>query len=251
MSFEGQHAFVMGGSSGIGEATARQFAAAGAHVVITGRSKERLEGAAERIGHPVDTQPLDGQDGDAVTRFFATAGPVDHLVLALSPGAVAIGPLASLAESDLRAAFDGKFFTHVRIVRAALPNMAVRAPAPGAPGPSITFISAASARSAGPGTAGLAAANGAIEAMVPPLAAELAPIRVNAVSPGVIDTPWWHGLPAEQRTAFFEGTAASVPAGRVGHPDDVASSVLYLAGNGFVTGTVLDCSGGLTLATGH
>ena len=86
--------------------------------------------------------------------------------------------------------------------------------------------------------------------MVPPLAAELAPVRVNAVSPGVIDTPWWDGMPADQRAAFFEGVAAGVPVGRVGRPDDVAAAVLYLAGNGFVTGTVLDVSGGLTLARG-
>ena len=243
MSFEGQHVFVMGGSSGIGEAAAREFAAARAQVVITGRSKERLDAAAGRIGFPVDARPLDAMDSEAVTGFFTTAGRVDHLVLALSPGAVAVGPLASLDESDLRTAFDGKFFAHVRIVRAALPHIT--------PAGSVTFISAASARSAAPGTAGLAAANGAIEAMVPPLAAELAPIRVNAVSPGVIDTPWWDGLPADQRTAFFEGMAASSPVRRVGRPEDVASSVLYLAGNGFVTGTVLDCSGGLTLATGH
>ena len=243
MPFEGQHVFVMGGSSGIGEACARQFAAAGAHVVITSRSKDRLDAAAERIGHPVETRPLDATDAGAVTAFFAAPGPVDHLVLALSPGAVAVGPLASLDESDLRAAFDGKFFAHARIVKAALPHIP--------PHGSITFVSAASARSAAAGTAGLAAANGAIEAMVPPLAAEAAPIRVNAVSPGVIDTPWWQAMPADQRAAFFEGTAAHTPVGRVGYPADVASSVLYLAGNGFVTGSVLDCSGGLTLATGH
>jgi NAD(P)-dependent dehydrogenase (short-subunit alcohol dehydrogenase family) len=86
--------------------------------------------------------------------------------------------------------------------------------------------------------------------MVPPLATELAPVRINAVSPGVIDTPWWHSLPEDQRTAVFEGVAAGVPAGRVGRADDVADAVLYLAGNSFVTGTVLDVSGGLTLARG-
>ncbi len=85
---------------------------------------------------------------------------------------------------------------------------------------------------------------------MPPLAAELAPIRVNAVSPGVIDTPWWDGMPEQERAAFFEGTAASTPVGRIGRPEDVASSVLYLAGNGFVTGTVLECTGGANLATG-
>ena len=238
----GQHVYVMGGSYGIGEATARAFAAAGDEVVITGRSSERLDAAAARIAGPVETRPLDATDPDAVAGFFGEGETVDHLVLALSPGAVAIGPLVTLNEGELRTAFDGKFFAHVRVVQAAAPHLSEHG--------TVTFISAASARSAGPGTAGLAAANGAIEAMVPPLAAELAPVRVNAVSPGVIDTDWWAGFPAEQRAAFFANYTASTPVGRVGRPEDVAAAVLYLARNGFVTGTVLDVSGGLTLARG-
>ena len=242
MPFEGQHVYVMGGTHGIGEAAARAFAAAGAQVVITGRSKERLDAAAARIAHPVQTRVLDATGPGAVASFFGDGETVDHLVLALSPGAVAIGPLVNVPEQDLHTAFDGKFFAHVRIFRAAAPRLSKSA--------SVTFISAASAHSAAPGTAGLAAANGAIEAMVPPLAAELAPIRVNAVSPGVIETPWWSGLPEDQRAALFESYAAGTPAGRIGQPSDVAAAVLYLAGNGFVTGTVHDVSGGLTLARG-
>src|ERR1700748_721743 len=218
----------MGGTHGIGEATARAFAAAGDEVVITGRTKERLDAAAARLGHPVQTRALDAPDPEAVASFFGDGETVDHLVLALSPGAVAIGPLVTLDEKDLHTAFDGKFFAHVRILQAAAPHLSRSA--------SVTFISAASARSASPGTAGLAAANGAIEAMVPPLAAELAPIRVNAVSPGVIETPWWHAMPEEQRDTVFQGTAASVPVRRVGQAGDVAGAVLYLAGAGFVTG---------------
>jgi NAD(P)-dependent dehydrogenase (short-subunit alcohol dehydrogenase family) len=242
MSFQGQHVYVMGGSYGVGEATARAFAAAGAQVVMASRSKERLDAAAARIGRPVQTRTLDATDPEAVAAFFGDDETVDHLVLALSPGAVAVGPLATLDEKDLRTAFDGKFFAHVRVLQAAAPHLS--------PAGSVTFLSAASARSAAPGTAGLAAANGAIEAMVPPLAAELAPVRVNAVSPGVIETPWWEAMPADQRTALFESYAAGTPVGRIGQPEDVAGAILYLAGNGFVTGTVLDVSGGLTLATG-
>jgi NAD(P)-dependent dehydrogenase (short-subunit alcohol dehydrogenase family) len=96
MSFQGQHVYVMGGSHGIGEATARAFAAAGAEVVITGRSKERLDAAAARIGLPVQTRTLDATDPEAVAAFFSDGETVDHLVLALSPGAVALGPLVSL-----------------------------------------------------------------------------------------------------------------------------------------------------------
>ena len=242
MSFEGQHVYVMGGSYGVGEATARAFAAAGANVVITSRSQQRLDAAAARIGPSVQPHTLDATDPGAVTAFFENIKNVDHLVLALSPGAVAVGPLAGLEERDLRTAFDGKFFAHVRVLHAAAPHLSRDG--------SVTFLSVASARSAAPGTAGLAAANGAIEAMVPPLAAELAPVRVNAVSPGIIDTSWWDGMPADQKDAYFQGVAATSPVGRVGHPDDVAGAILYLAGNTFITGTVLDVSGGLTLARG-
>ena len=85
---------------------------------------------------------------------------------------------------------------------------------------------------------------------MPALAVELAPLRVNAVSPGVIDTPWWNGLPEEQRAGFFAAVAAASPAGRVGVPDDVAAAIVYLAGAGFVTGTVLECTGGANLTVG-
>ena len=239
-AFSGQSVVIVGGSSGIGEATAREFAAEGAGVIITGRSRERLEAAAGRIGHPVRVAELDAADAAAVPAFFSGQGPVDHLVLAAtaSSGSGAGGPLSGLEGEALRQAFEGKFFVYFNVLKAA----AVRQ--------SVTMVTAGSARAAFPGTAGLAAVNGALEAMVAPLAAELAPVRVNAVSPGVIDTPWWNAMPPGQRAAVFEATAASALSGRVGQPDDVARAVTYLAGAGFVTGTVLECTGGATLATG-
>jgi NAD(P)-dependent dehydrogenase (short-subunit alcohol dehydrogenase family) len=238
MSFAGQSVVIVGASTGIGEATAREFAAAGADVIIAGRSKERLDAAAQRIGRPVRARQVDATDGGAITEFFSSTGPVDHLVLAASPGAVGAGPFAALDEKALRQAFDGKFFAHFNVLKAAR----VR--------DSVTIITAVSARVAYPGSAGLAAVNGALESMVPPLAVELAPVRVNAVSPGVIDTSWWDVLPPEQRTAFFASAAAAAPAKRVGRPEDVASAVLYLSGAGFVTGTVLECAGGANLTAG-
>jgi NAD(P)-dependent dehydrogenase (short-subunit alcohol dehydrogenase family) len=236
MSFAGQQVVVIGASTGIGEATARAFAVDGARVTITGRSKERLDAAVGRIGFDVEARELDATDGAAVAAFFGGSGTVDHLVLAASPGAVGAGPLASLEPGALRQAFDGKFFAHVGVLRAALPVLRGDG--------SVTLITAVSARSAYPGSAGLAAVNGALEAMVPGLAVELAPLRINAVSPGVIDTQWWHALPEEQRSAFFASVAAASPVGRIGTPEDVAAAVRYLAGAGFVTGTVLECAGG-------
>jgi NAD(P)-dependent dehydrogenase (short-subunit alcohol dehydrogenase family) len=241
-TFDGQTVVIIGASAGIGEATARVFAERGAAVFITGRSKERLDQAAQRIGLPVQVAEVDATDRAALDAFFATTGPIDHLVLAASPGAVGVGPIATLDETALRQAFDGKFFAHVKAIQAALPQLQADG--------SVTIISAVSARVGFVGTAALAGANGALEAIVRPLAVELAPIRVNAVSPGVIDTHWWDGMPDDQRRAYFDAVAAVTPVRRVGQPEDVAGAVVYLAGAGFVSGTVLECAGGAQLTVG-
>lgn len=243
MSFEGQQVVVVGASAGIGEATARAFAAAGADVVIAGRAKDRLDAARERIGFPVDAHQLDATDAAAVAAFFDGLGQISHLVLTASPGAAGAGPFAALEESALRAAFDGKFYAHVKVLQAAVPKMTQDG--------SITLVSAISARMALLGSAALAAVNGALESMTRPLAVELAPIRVNAVSPGIIDTHWWDALPQPQREATFQAAADSSPVGRIGKPEDVADAVLFLAGQGFMTGTVLEVAGGAHLATGR
>jgi NAD(P)-dependent dehydrogenase (short-subunit alcohol dehydrogenase family) len=99
-----------------------------------------------------------------------------------------------------------------------------------------------------PGTAGLAAINAGIEAMVRVLAGELKPLRVNGVSPGVVDTPWWDFLPAEQRQAVFREFAGRTPVGRIGEPVDVARAIAFLVSNGFMSGHVLTCDGGIHLA---
>lgn len=242
--FTGQRVVVMGGSSGIGEAAAAAFAADGAEVVITGRGQDRLDAAVARIGGKTEGYRMDATDQGAVDAFFGQAGVIDHLVVAVS-GAAGAGPFAELDLKDLATGFDAKFWPQVRILKAALPHL--RRDGSG----SVTLITAASARAAFPGTAGLAAINGALEAMIPPLAVELAPLRINAVSPGVIDTPWWDRVPAEQRQALFEGLATTTPAGRVGRPEDVARAIHLLAANGFVTGVVLDCTGGANLPTGR
>lgn len=240
-------AVVVGGSYGIGESVAAVLAGHGAEVLITGRSQERLDAAADRIRKAgplnggavaVEARELDATDASAVAGFFARVGSFDHLVLAASPGAVGLGPFASLDESALRQAFDGKFFAHFNVLKAAQ----VRT--------SVTIITAMSARAAYAGASALSAVNGALEAMVRPLAVELAPVRVNAVSPGVIDTPWWDGLPQDQRAGLFASVAAATPVKRVGRPQDVAEAVLYLTGSGFVTGTVLEVAGGANLTVG-
>jgi len=242
MSFDGQRVVIIGASAGIGEAAAMALAAKGADVTITGRSKERLDQAAQRIGHPVSVAELDATSREALDAFFAATGTIDHLVLCASPGAVGVGPIATLDEAALRQAFDGKFFAHVKAIQAALPHLRQDG--------SVTLVTAASARAAFAGTAGLAAVNGALETIVAPLAVELAPLRVNAVSPGVIDTHWWGAMPEDQRRAYFDAAAAVTPTRRIGKPEDVADAIAYLVSAGFVTGTVLECTGGANLTAG-
>jgi NAD(P)-dependent dehydrogenase (short-subunit alcohol dehydrogenase family) len=118
---------------------------------------------------------------------------------------------------------------------------------PSLQGGSIAFVTAASARTPIPGTAGLAAINGALESMVPTLALELNPTRVNAVSPGVVGTPWWDSLPSEQRESVFAQIAQSLPVGCIGMPEEVAEVILLLLQNGFMTGTVIECDGGIRI----
>jgi NAD(P)-dependent dehydrogenase (short-subunit alcohol dehydrogenase family) len=227
---------VVGGSSGIGEATAGQFVALGAEVVIAGRSVAKLKEAAARIGR-VDTKVADGTSRESMKMLFESVGAFDHLILALSGGKGA-GPFASLVLDDVRSGFEAKLFAQLTVLQAALPYVKS----------SVTFVSASSAAAAMPGTAGLAAINGAIESMVRPLAAELAPLRVNAVRPGVIDTPWWDGMPQEFKNNVFAQTAQNLPVRRVGQAKDVAEAIVMAALNGFMTGTIIEVSGGATLA---
>jgi NAD(P)-dependent dehydrogenase (short-subunit alcohol dehydrogenase family) len=149
------------------------------------------------------------------------------------------GPVAELPDTDLVGAFAGKTVPHLRAVALAADTLAERG--------SITLVTAGSAQSALPGTAGLAAVNGALEAAVAPLAVELAPRRINAVSPGVIETGWWDELPDDARQEAFSTYAQRALVRRNGRPGDVAHAIVALVENGFITGVVLPCDGGLRL----
>jgi NAD(P)-dependent dehydrogenase (short-subunit alcohol dehydrogenase family) len=234
----GRTVVVAGGTSGIGLEVARTAAARGARVVVAGRDRARAEAACAGVAGDVRARALDAADRAALDAFFREVGAVDHLVLTLSGGEGA-GEFATLDLRALRRGFEAKFWPQLETVQAALPALAPKA--------SITFVTAVSARIARPGTTGLAAINGALEAMVGGLARELAPRRVNAVSPGVIDTAWWRQAPAAVRDAVFDEQARTLPAGRVGRPEEVAQAVLFMATNGFTTGSIVECDGGLHL----
>ena len=230
-------ALIVGGTSGIGLATARRLLGLGAAVHVVGRGKDRLDALAD-TDPAITGHQADGGDRDEITAVVEKIGQIDWLVVSLS-GGEGSGPIADLDLGMLRRAFEAKFFSHLTTVQAALPHLS--------PAGSITLVSAISARGAMPGTAGLAAVNGAVEALVAPLAVELAPIRVNAVSPGIVDTPWWSGLPEAARQAFFAQVAQVLPTRRVATADDIAEVVVLAATNANTTGTVLETDGGARL----
>ena len=236
MRLTDQTLVVMGGTSGMGLATAHAAADAGARVVVAGRSRDKLGSAVAGLGDKARGEQVDASDRDALDAFFARVGHLDHLVIAAS-GGVGAGPFIRLALDDLARGFDAKFWVQWQCAQAALPYLSGHG--------SITFVTAVSARMGNPGTSGLAAINGALAAMVLPLAHELGPIRVNAVSPGVVDTPWWDRQPEELKRRIFEQIAASVPMRRIGRPEEVADAIVFLAGNGYVTGIILDVDGGM------
>ena len=231
-----QKIVIAGGTSGIGLATAKLLSEKNATVIVTSRSAEKVAQAKETVPG-ITAFAIDSADPSALNTFFSSNGAFDHLIITLSSSNGA-GPFATLSLQELREAFDGKFWPHLNTIQAALPFLKKSG--------SITVITAASATCQMPGTAGLAALNGGLEIIVPILAKELKPLRVNAVSPGVIDTPWWNFLGQESKTAAFEQWSQGIAVGRVGKPEEVAKAILQVVTNEYINGTVLNINGGLS-----
>jgi NAD(P)-dependent dehydrogenase (short-subunit alcohol dehydrogenase family) len=235
---KGRHVAVLGASGGIGLETARLLADKGARLTLGSRDRQRLGSAVDQLGGRARAIVVDAEDVGSLRQFFAEAGAISDLVVTVTRRGGA-GPVENLVGSDLLGAFAGKTVAHLQAVALSLPTLAGDG--------SVTLVTAISAQAAEPGTVGLAAVNGALEASVGPLATELAPRRVNAVSPGVIETGWWDEFPEQARQEAFATFADRALVRRNGQPADVARAIVALIENSFITGVVLPCDGGLRL----
>ncbi|MBO0781200.1 MAG: SDR family oxidoreductase [Ktedonobacteraceae bacterium] len=235
MDLTNQRVVIIGGSSGIGLETARVLAETGASIVIAGRSPEKVDRALATLEGSVTGEAVDATSREETRNFFRRIGPFDHLVLTLASN-VGAGEFRTLDFAMLHRAFETKFWPQLIAAQTSLDFLRKDG--------SLTIVSAVTAHVAFAGASGFAAVNGALEAMVPTLALELQPLRVNAVAPGGIATPFWSDLPDDMREAFFAQGAAVTPAKRMGRPDDVARVIAMLITNSFMTSTIIDCDGG-------
>jgi NAD(P)-dependent dehydrogenase (short-subunit alcohol dehydrogenase family) len=225
---------IIGGSGGIGTSLVRLFAEAGAQVTVSGRSPDRIEAVATKWRGTA--KPLDILDNNAIEAFFAGEEPFDHVVIAAA--ATKVGSVAALPLDDAADAMESKFWGAYRVARAARI----------VDGGSITFISGFLSIRPAANAVLQGSINAALEALGRRLALERAPVRVNTVSPGVIDTPLWRALPQASREDFLGRTASALPTRRIGQPEDVARAVLFVATNPFATGTTVVVDGGGTIA---
>ena len=234
MSLKNKKVVIIGGSSGIGLATAKAAVTEGASVVIASRSEEKLESAHKEIGSNCEIFPLDFTREESVKTFFKQSDEIDHLVTTAMIGAG--GPFLEFETTSARKVFDSKFWGQYYAARYGAPKIKS--------GGSITFFSGVASQKPLPGRTAIAAINGAIEGLCRTLAIELSPVRVNVVSPGLIATPLYDKMPDDERASYFSSVADKLPVKRVGVAEDVAQSVLYLMRNGFTTGLVLEVNGG-------
>jgi len=224
---------ILGGSSGMGLATAKAAQAEGARVVITGRSPERLQAARAVLGDGVRTVGLDVGDEMGTRALFSELDTVDHVFI--TAGAVLFDPKLAPDAASVRPALDTRFWGAFNAAKSAAATMST--------GGSITFTSGTAAMRPIRGASVAGASCGAVEAFARSLAVDLAPIRVNTIQPGLIDTPFLDTL-GERRSAIIAEYSRRLPVGRVGRTEDVADAVLFLMKNGFVTGITLTVDGG-------
>ncbi len=237
MSLKGKKVVVIGASSGMGLAVVRAASEAGATVVAVARNRENLEKAIKKESLSATLFPADIGDEQAMEALFKEVGPYDHLVT--TAASLAYAPIQQFDTAAAQRIISSKLLGPFFAAKCGSRKISKDG--------SITFFSGVAAWKPAEGASMVAAVNGALAALARSLAVELAPVRVNAISPGIVDTPSWDAMPEPQRKAFFQAMSEKLPVRRTGRSEDLADAALFLMNNGFTTGIVLHVEGGHTL----
>ena len=233
-SLQNQNVVIIGGTSGIGLAAAIIANSAGAKVWAASRSEDRIKLC--RANHNgIYFSQLDTHDVEGLKSLFDSVGNIDHIIAAATGADRTIAPFMDQTHEQFSEAFN-KFWGYTHVARQGIPYLSEKG--------SLTLVSGSPARKYGPNMSALGCTGGAVENLSRFLAAEIAPKRVNVIAPGTIDTGMWDALPAERREAMYESAGSRVPLGRVGTSEEVASSIIHVMTNPYITGATIDVNGG-------
>ncbi|MFI6825825.1 SDR family oxidoreductase [Kribbella sp. NPDC050241] len=238
MSLQDQRVVVLGGTSGIGLATAHLAAAQGATVIVASSNPESVKRALEALPGTASGEAVDLTDAAAVRAFFDRLDPFDHLIFTAGEPLTLL-EVESMDLARARQAFQLRYFGALGAVSAAASKIRR--------GGSVVLTTGAAGDRPSPGWSVAASICGAMDSLVRALAVELAPLRVNAVKPGVVRSPLWSDLSVEDQQTLYDETARLLPVGRVGEVTDIAEAYVYLMNQGYATGTIVTIDGGHVL----
>mgnify|MGYP006244340183 FL=1 len=230
MDINGKTAIVFGGTSGIGLSATQMLSDKGAHVIALSRNPDKLKNVPKNV----TTKKMNVLDKDALEKFFQEVGEYDILVNSATGGARAVGPFLSMDLDGYRASFD-KLWGYTNVVRYGTKFLKDNG--------NIVLVSGSPARKCRPGQIAISSVGGAVEAFARGIAPEIAPKRINIVSPGIIDTPM-SPLQGKEREDYYKNTTNNNLIPRAGTPDEVATGIIFAIENEFITGTTIDIDGG-------
>jgi len=236
--FEDQRIAILGGTSGIGLATARAAAEEGASVIVASATEARVEAALAQLPDSAEGHVVDLLDEDAVGELFAAVGTLDHLAFTAGES-LRLGRVAETPVADARRALELRVWGAYSAVKHGAPRLRE--------GGSIVLTSGSAGQRPGPGWGVVALICAGMEGWARALALELAPLRVNVARAGVIRTELWASMDEADRAELYESVTAQLPVGRVGEAEDVAATYLYLMANAHSTGDVVTVDGGTLL----
>ncbi len=238
MNLNGQRVVILGGTSGIGLATAQAAAEQGAQLVVASSRQTSVDAALAVLLGNAEGHALDIADAAAVSAFFDRVGAFDHLVYTAGE-ALSLMPLDEMEIAKAQAFFGLRYWGALAAAKAARPHIR--------PGGSIVFTGGIAGARPGPGWAVAASICAAMEGLTRALAVELAPLRVNAVAPGVVRTPLWREWDEAALEGFYAERAKAIPVGHVGAPEEVAKAYVYLMAQTYGSGQTLVVDGGNVL----